>query len=57
MGGGVGLAAHASHRVVTERTRLAMPESESVFFPDVGGTCSIPIARGDRHYFGLTGKP
>ena len=57
MGGGVGLSAHASHRVVTERTTLAMPEVGLGFFPDVGGTWLLSHAPGEiGTYFGLTGQ-
>lgn len=38
MGGGVGLMMGASHRVVSETTRLAMPEISIALFPDVGGS-------------------
>ncbi len=57
MGGGVGLSAHSSHRVVTERTKLAMPEVGLGFFPDVGGTWLLSRAPGEiGTYFGLTGQ-
>jgi enoyl-CoA hydratase len=57
MGGGVGLSAHSRHRVVTERTKLAMPEVGLGFFPDVGGTWLLSRAPGEiGSYFGLTGK-
>ena len=57
MGGGVGLSAHGSHRVVTEQTRLAMPEVGLGFFPDVGGTWLLSRSPGELGtYFGLTGQ-
>lgn len=56
MGGGVGVSAHGSHRVVTERTMFAMPECAIGLIPDVGGTYllgKMPGACGE--YAGLTG--
>ncbi len=57
MGGGVGLSAHAAHRVVTERSAVAMPEVSIGFFPDVGA--SFPLARAPGcvgTYLALTGN-
>src|SRR5438445_8994829 len=57
MGGGVGLSAHSSHRVVTEKTKLAMPEVGLGFFPDVGGTFLLSHSPGEiGTSFGLTGQ-
>ncbi|WP_372968049.1 enoyl-CoA hydratase/isomerase family protein [Microbacterium sp.] len=57
MGGGIGLAGHAAIRVVTERSKLAMPETRIGFTPDVGGTWLLGRAPGRfGEYFGLTGS-
>jgi len=47
MGGGVGISAHASHRIVTERTKFAMPETAIGLMPDVGTTYLLPKAPGE----------
>jgi enoyl-CoA hydratase len=57
MGGGVGLASHGSHRIVTEKSKVGMPEVSVGFFPDVGGTWLLSRAPGELGtYFGLTGQ-
>jgi len=56
MGGGIGLMAGASHRVVTETSRLAMPEIGIGLFPDVGGTWMLARAPGATgRFLALTG--
>ena len=57
MGGGVGLSAHSSHRVVTETAAVAMPEVGIGLIPDVGGTWLFAHAPGEvGTYLALTGK-
>jgi enoyl-CoA hydratase len=57
MGGGIGLAAHGSHRVVTERSKVAMPEVGIGFVPDVGGTWLLSRTPGELGtYLALTGE-
>ncbi|MGE0008298.1 MAG: enoyl-CoA hydratase/isomerase family protein [Parvibaculaceae bacterium] len=46
LGGGVGLAAHGSHRIVTERSAVGMPETAIGFTPDVGGSWLLARAPG-----------
>lgn len=56
MGGGLGLMAGASHRVVTEKSRIAMPEITIGLYPDVGGSyflSNMPDQVG--LFLGLTG--
>ncbi|VAW17677.1 3-hydroxyisobutyryl-CoA hydrolase [hydrothermal vent metagenome] len=56
MGGGVGISAHGSCRIVTEKTLLAMPEVGIGFLPDVGGTYLLARAPGKTGlYLGMTG--
>jgi enoyl-CoA hydratase/carnithine racemase len=58
MGGGIGLMAGASHRVVTERSRLAFPEITIGLYPDVGGSFllhRVPDSAGV--FLALTGAP
>jgi len=56
MGGGVGVSVHGSHRIVTERTLFAMPETGIGLFPDVGATYMLPRLPGALGlYLGLTG--
>ncbi|MFD8749664.1 enoyl-CoA hydratase/isomerase family protein [Kitasatospora sp. NPDC059577] len=47
MGGGVGVSAHGNVRIVTESTRVAMPEAGIGFVPDVGGTYLLALAPGE----------
>lgn len=56
MGGGLGLVATCSHRIVTETTRFAMPEINIGLFPDATGSwflAKMPAQVG--LFFGLTG--
>lgn len=46
LGGGIGISAHASHRIVTERSRLGLPEVGIGFIPDVGATWLLSHAPG-----------
>lgn len=47
LGGGIGLSAHASHRIVTDNSRIGMPEVGIGYSPDVGGSYLL-----SRHVLG-----
>jgi enoyl-CoA hydratase/carnithine racemase len=56
MGGGMGISQGASVRVVTERSKMAMPETHIGLFPDVGGGYFLSRCAGHLgEYLGLTG--
>ncbi|MDT5139973.1 MAG: enoyl-CoA hydratase [Mycobacterium sp.] len=58
MGGGVGVSAHANTRVVTDTSKIAMPEVGIGFVPDVGGTYLLSRAPGKLGlHAALTGAP
>ncbi|MFD9814090.1 enoyl-CoA hydratase/isomerase family protein [Streptomyces sp. NPDC059080] len=58
MGGGVGVSAHGAVRIVTERSRIAMPETAIGFVPDVGGLHLLAAAPGELGtHLALTGAP
>lgn len=57
MGGGVGLSAGANFRIITERTKWAMPEMNIGFFPDVGANYFLNQMPGKiGTYLALTAK-
>ena len=56
MGGGLGLMVGASHRVVTESSRIAMPEISIGLYPDVGGSYFLNrMPENCGLFLGLTG--
>jgi len=56
MGGGLGLLSGASHRIVTEKSRIAMPEISIGLFPDVGASYFLnKMPLGNGLFLALTG--
>jgi enoyl-CoA hydratase/carnithine racemase len=56
MGGGLGLMSGGSHRVVTDTSRIAMPEISIGLYPDVGGSYFLnKMPAGCGLFLGLTG--
>lgn len=56
LGGGMGLAQGATLRVISERTRMGMPETGIGYFPDVGGSYFLSRLPGNLgRYLGITG--
>lgn len=56
MGGGMGISQGAKIRIVTERTKMAMPETNIGLFPDVGGGYFLSRCPGHSgEWLALTG--
>ncbi len=57
MGGGIGISVYAQNRIVTERTRMAMPEMNIGYFPDVGASYFLNKSPGQMgKYMALSAK-
>ncbi|MBM3467812.1 MAG: enoyl-CoA hydratase/isomerase family protein [Alphaproteobacteria bacterium] len=57
MGGGLGISIHGSHRLVTEKTGMAMPETAIGFFPDIGANFFLNRCPGEiGTYLALLGS-
>ena len=57
MGGGLGLSVHGSHRIISEKTMAAMPETAIGLFPDVGGGYFLSRMKDSLGvYLALTGN-
>ena len=57
MGGGMGVSVHGSHRIVTDKAIMAMPETGIGFFPDVGGSYFLNRCPGHVGMFmAITGE-
>ncbi len=57
LGGGIGVSAHATRRIVTERTRFGLPEVGIGFAPDVGGSYLLSRAQGEiGTHLAMTGR-
>ncbi|MGA0571175.1 enoyl-CoA hydratase/isomerase family protein [Variovorax sp. VNK109] len=57
MGGGMGISQGAALRIVTSRTKMAMPETNIGLFPDVGGGYFLGRCPGRAgEYLALTGE-
>lgn len=57
LGGGLGISIHGSHRIVTQRATLGMPETGIGFFPDVGASFFLNRCPGETGtYLGLLGE-
>ena len=56
MGGGVGLSIYGDHRMATDNTKFAMPETSIGFFPDVGASYFLSnLPKNVGKFIGLTG--
>ncbi len=57
MGGGLGVSIHKSHRIVSEKAVMAMPETGIGFFPDVGASYFLNHCPGKMGMFmAITGE-